>query len=73
MRKPIMKLNEEEYAFRDRYNNYMAFMTRCKIHQMNISHKNQARFPYNAEELAIYMHYLLDHMKPVVEEEYMSN
>ena len=51
----------------------MAFMTRCKLHQMNKSHRNSARFPYNAEELAIYMHHLINTMKPVVEEEYHSD
>ena len=52
--------DESEYEFRDRYNNFMAFMTRVKLHRMETSHANAERFPYNAKELAIYMNHVLD-------------
>ena len=51
----------------------MAFMTRCKLHQMNNSHRNKEKFPYNSDELARYMHYLINNMKPVVEDEYQTD
>jgi len=34
MIEPKPRKNEDEWDFRDRYNNYMAFMTRCKFHRM---------------------------------------
>ena len=73
MRKPVAKKGEEDYELRERYNNYMAFMTRCKLHEMHTSHMNRDHFPYNADELAIYMHYLINKMVPVVDEEYISD
>ena len=58
MREPRPYQNEESYHFRERYNNYMAFMTRCKLTQINKSHKNNEAFPYTAEQLALYMQHL---------------
>ena len=60
MREPRPYPNEEEYHYRERYNNYMAFMTRCKLHRMETSHNNVESFPYNAKDLAIYMDYVMD-------------
>ena len=67
MVEPKPRKDESEYEYRDRYNNFMAFMTRCKLHRMENSHPNSARFPYNAKELAIYMNYVMDKMDPEVE------
>ena len=60
MIEPKLRKGENEWDFRDRYNNYMAFMTRCKIHRMEKSHANRDQFPYNAKELAIYMDHIMD-------------
>jgi len=65
MKEPIRKKDEGEWEFKDRYNNYMAFMTRCRITRMDTPHRNTERFPYNTEELAIYMNHICDKMKPV--------
>jgi len=73
MRKPVAKKDEKDYELRERYNNYMAFMTRCKLHEMHTSHRNAAKFPYTAEELAIYMLHLINNICPVVDEEYISD
>ena len=45
-------------------------MSRCKLTEIQTSHKNCERFPYSADELALYMQHLCDIMEPVVEEEY---
>ena len=47
-------------------------MTRCKLHQMTHSHRNRDKFPYTAEDLARYMHYIISKMSPVIDEEYHS-
>ena len=73
MRKPVGRKDEKDYELRERYNNYMAFMTRCKIHEMKDSHRNQEKFPYSAEDLAIYMHHLINKICPVIDEEYLSD
>jgi hypothetical protein len=39
---------------------------------MKNSHPNQARFPYTAEELAIYMQYVINKTCPVEDEVYKS-
>ena len=69
MKEPIMKEKENEWDYKDRYNNYMAFMTRCRIHRLDASHRNNERFPYNTKELAIYMNHICDLMKPIGEPE----
>ena len=33
----------------------MAFMSRCKLTEMTVSHRNKDVFPYTTEELALYM------------------
>jgi hypothetical protein len=73
MRKPVAKKDEKDYELRERYNNYMAFMTRCKIHEMTKSHANREHFPYTADDLAIYMLHLINKICPVVDEEYISD
>jgi hypothetical protein len=73
MREPKPFKGEEEYENIERYNNYMAFMTRCRLHLMKRSHKNAAKFPYTAEELAIYMKYLCNKICPAVDEVYISD
>ena len=65
MKEPIRKENEGEWEYKDRYNNFMAFMTRCKIHRMDKAHGNTERFPYNTMELAIYMDHICNLMKPM--------
>ena len=60
MHEPKRNKDEEEYEYHDRYNNFMAFMTRVKLHRMDKSHANAESFPYNFKELAIYMNYLMD-------------
>ena len=72
MREPFKKDKEEDYEFRERYNNYMAFMTRCRQTQINESHRNNEKFPYTADELALYMHNLCNNMEPISEDEYDS-
>ena len=69
MKEPIKKPNEDEWEYKDRYNNYMAFMTRCRIHRIDQSHRNTERFPYTTEELAIYMDHICNIMKPVTEDD----
>ena len=72
MRPPKRYEKEEEYAFRERHNNYMAFMTRCRSTQINQSHRNGERFPYTTDQLALYMNHLCNTMDPLIEEEYLS-
>ena len=68
MVEPKVKKDEDDYEYRDRYNHYMAFMTRCKLHRMETSHRNHEKFPYTAKELAVYMDYVIDQMEPEAEE-----
>ena len=69
MKEPKKKKDEDDWDFRERYNNYMAFKTRCKTHHMNRSFRNTDRFPYNTEELAIYMNYVCDKIQNVGQNE----
>ena len=55
MRKPTRMKDEEEYKFLDRWNNYMAFMSRCKLSYMKKSYSNKCKFPYTSLDLARYM------------------
>ena len=55
MREPKRKDDEEDYQYKERRNTYMAMRTRCKYTEINKSHKNNDRFPYNADQLALYM------------------
>ena len=69
MRKPKKYANEEDYEFEERENNFYAFMSRCKLHQMKIRHKNKSLFPYSEDELALYMNYIYGIVKPKEDEE----
>ena len=48
-------MNEEDYKFNNRMNNYKAFQSRVKIFEMTKGHANTEEFPYTADDLAIYM------------------
>ena len=48
-------MNEEDYKFKNRKNNYKAFMSRVKLVEMFQEHENNETFPYSADDLAIYM------------------
>ena len=65
MREPKPKPGEDEDDFKARYDNFMAFRTRCKIHRMQVSHRNQEKFPYTKDDLAIYMDDIMDKMSPI--------
>ena len=65
MREPLKKENEEIWAWNERYDNFKALATRCRIHQMTSSHKNADKFPYTAGQLALYMSYVCNQIKPV--------
>ena len=73
MREPKPKLDEDEFEYKERYNNFMAFRTRCKVHCMEVSHRNAEKFTYTTEELAIYMDYLMEKMDPSPVEEPDAN
>jgi len=49
MREPRKKPEEEDYLYTERRNNFMAMRTRCKLTEINKSHKNNDLFPYNAD------------------------
>jgi len=49
MRLPQRQKEEKDYEYQERWNNYMAFMTRCRMTQINHSHKNSDEFPYDAD------------------------
>jgi len=40
MREPKQYMNEEDYKFRERQHNYKAFMSRCKLTEIQTSHRN---------------------------------
>ena len=73
MREPRPYPNEENYKYRERYNNFIAFMTRCRLTQINNSYKNNDKFPYTAGDLALYMQHLCNTMDPIIEDEYQSD
>jgi len=73
MREPKQYKNEEDYSFRERKNNYMAFMSRCRLTQINCSHRNSDEFPYDHNDLALYMQHLCNTIDPKIEEEYVSD
>jgi len=70
MRPPKRFNDEEDYKFRERRNNHIAFMTRCRLTEITKSHRNLDVFPYDEDELALYMKHLCDTMNPEIEEEY---
>jgi hypothetical protein len=72
MKEPTQGPDEEVWHFSQRKYNYGAFKSRCKITKMERSHSNTDRFPYTAEQLALYMQHLCNRMEPVVEEEVFS-
>ena len=39
---------------------------------MTVSHANRDKFPYTAEDLARYMHHIINNMNPLIEDEYLS-
>ncbi len=59
LREPKRKDSEEEYVFTERNHDYMAFMSRCKLTQMTVSHKNKEVFPYSTDDLAMFMKYYI--------------
>ena len=65
MREPKKKDNEEKHEFQERWNNYMAFKTRCRQILVTDSHSNREQFPYSTEELALYMQHLCNLMDPI--------
>ena len=55
LREPKQYLNEEDYRFKERKNDYAAFMSRVKLVEMKKSHHNWEDFPYTEDDLARYM------------------
>ena len=59
---------EKEHKFKNRMNNYNAFMTRIKLVEMVKDHENSEKFPYTTDDLAIYMHdYVFRNMNDDIE------
>ena len=73
MREPRRRDNEEDFQYFERRNNYMAMVTRCKLTEIKKSHKNKERFPYTADQLALYMQHLCNVIQPIIEDEYVDN
>ena len=73
MREPKQFQNEADYEFRERHHNFRAFMSRCKLTEIQKSHKNNEQFPYTADELAWYMQHLCNTMEPIIEDESLSD
>ena len=48
MREPVKKSNEELYEWNERYDNYKALVTRCRVHYMKEPHRLFEKFPYTA-------------------------
>jgi len=69
MREPVKRDHEELWSWNERYDNYKALVTRCRIHEMRNSKRNVDKFPYTAEELAIYMDYICDEIRPESEDD----
>ena len=47
-------------------------MTRCKITKIERSHRNNEQFPYTAEQLGQYLQLLCNKVKPIIEDEMLS-
>ena len=73
MREPKRRDNEEDFQYFERRNNYMAMVTRCKLTEIKRSHKNKERFPYTADQLALYMQHLCNVIQPIIEDEYVDD
>ena len=73
MREPKKRDQEEDYKFTERKNSFMAMMTRCKLTEIKKSHKNKDIFPYNSDQLALYMQHLCNAIQPIVEDEYIDD
>ena len=52
MREPLKKDGEEIWAWNERFDNYKALMSRCRVHEMRQSKKVWQEFPYTAKQLA---------------------
>ena len=63
-REPKKKNDEDVWDWNARFDNFKALVTRCRIHQMTNSKRNYDKFPYTSEDLAVYMNYVCDQMRP---------
>ena len=72
LHKPIQGLNEEQWQYEARINDFEAFHHRIKFTEMHNQYKNSEKFPYTADELAIYLKDYLDTKYPILEQETLT-
>ena len=66
---PRRKKYEEDYKFAQRVTDHDAFMTRVKLTRLSKKFSNKDKFPYDADDLAVYMYHHLEMLDSLDESE----